>query len=165
MPAQPRAFTTHRCPDSSLLSSELRGSSAMSSTGKPPPAPALGGSTSACSDTSESHSQPLLLLPAKSSSQPLLLLCVSPALLIRCNPCLLPAAAWQPGSLGTSTEHTPGTRGRAQPNVHQGVSFVSQSSKILRTVQGAPATLRSVRDSIRYLTLFRPPSRSTLNCS
>lgn len=100
MPAQPRAFTTHRCPDSFLLSSELRGSSAMSSTGKPPPAPALGGSTSTYSDTSESHSQPLLLLPAKSSSQPLLLLCVSPAL--PCSSAAKPLPA--PGSSTAATE-------------------------------------------------------------
>lgn len=86
--AWPRAFTTHKYPDSSLLSSELGGSSATSSAGKLPPAPALGGSTSTCSNT---RSQPLLLVPAKPSSQPLLFFCVSPALPCSSAAKILPA--------------------------------------------------------------------------
>lgn len=53
----------------------------------------------------------------------------------------------------------------AQPNVHQGVAVLSQSNRMLRTVQGAPPTDRAVRESTRYFTVLRPPSRSTLNCS
>ena len=53
----------------------------------------------------------------------------------------------------------------AQPNVHQGVAALSQSNMMLRTVQGAPPTDKAVRESTRYFTVFRPPSRSTLNCS
>lgn len=53
----------------------------------------------------------------------------------------------------------------AQPNVHQGVAALSQSNRMLRTVQGAPPTDRAVRESTRYFTVLRPPSRSTLNCS
>lgn len=52
-----------------------------------------------------------------------------------------------------------------QPNVHQGVAVLSQSNMMLRTVQGAPPTDSAVRESTRYFTVFRPPSRSTLNCS
>lgn len=53
----------------------------------------------------------------------------------------------------------------AQPNVHQGVAVLSQSKRMLRTVHGAPPTDRAVRESTRYFTVLRPPSRSTLNCS
>lgn len=42
---------------------------------------------------------------------------------------------------------------------------MSQSNRMLRTVQGAPLTDRAVRESTRYFTVLRPPSRSTLNCS
>lgn len=89
--AQPRAFTTHRCPDSSLLFSELGDSSVMSSAGKLPPAPALGGSTSVHHNAAESRSQPFLLVPAKPSSQPFLFLCVSPALPCSSAAKILPA--------------------------------------------------------------------------
>lgn len=163
--AGPRA-TASRCLDSSLLSSELGGSSAIPSMGKTSPAPALGDSRITHSNAMESCSWPLLLIPANSSTQPFLLLWVLPA--APCWPaaklCLAPSSSAQPWRLGMSAAHA-GTWDTAQPNVHHGVSLMSQSNKMLRTVQGAPATLRAVRDSIRYLTLFRPPSRSTLNCS
>lgn len=52
-----------------------------------------------------------------------------------------------------------------QLNVHHGVAALSQSNRMLSTVQGAPPTDRAVRESTRYFTVLRPPSRSTLNCS
>lgn len=142
----------------------------MSSAGKLPPAPALGCSTSVRSNATESHSWPLLLVPAKPGSwfsAFSVSLCLASTTMLVC--CKNPACSQQLGGspvVLAQAQHTRLAHGRqAQPNVHQGVSLVSQSSKILRTVQGAPATLRAVRDSIWYLTLFRPPSRSTLNCS
>jgi len=108
---RPRAFTAHRCPDSSLLSSELGGSSAMSSAGKLSLHLSWEGAP-ASTATPQSHT--LSLFCWSQQSLGLGLLCPSAShqhhhVRPLQKSCLLPAAWRQPRRLGTSTVHTTGT--------------------------------------------------------